>query len=112
MTSSPSSGPSILRKEAIGFSIIIALTWLAEFFHMPHRLYGEPDDFMWTRVLFRTAVIAAIWAWVHFTTRRLLSRLHELEEFLLICSWCRKVGHEGRWVTMEEYFGSKFATET
>jgi len=42
----------------------------------------------------------------------MLKRLHQLEEFLLVCSWCRKVGHEGKWLTMEEYFGSKFATET
>jgi hypothetical protein len=49
---------------------------------------------------------------VHLTTKRLLKRLHYLEEFLLVCSWCRKVGHEGEWLTMEGYFGSKFATET
>jgi hypothetical protein len=112
MTPSQTSGRSILRKEAVGFSIIILLTWVAEIIALPHLLYGEPAGFHWGRVLMRTLVIAAIWAWVHFTTRRLLRRLHELEEFLLVCSWCRKVGHEGRWVTMEEYFGSKFATET
>jgi hypothetical protein len=112
MTPTKTSARSILRREAIAFSIIILLTWLAEFIYLPHRLYGEPAEFLWSRVLFRTGVILAIWAWVHFATRRLLRRLHELEEFLLVCSWCRKVGHEGRWLTMEEYFGSKFETET
>lgn len=112
MTPAQSSGHSILKREAIAFSSIIALTWLAEMVYLPHRLYGEPAEFLWGRVLVRTAVIVAIWAWVHFATRRLLRRLHELEEFLLVCSWCRKVGHEGRWLTMEEYFGSKFETET
>jgi len=112
MTPSQTSGRSILKREAIAFSSIIALTWLAEMVYLPHRLYGEPAEFLWGRVLVRTAVILAVWMWVHFATRRLLRRLHELEEFLLVCSWCRKVGHEGRWLTMEEYFGSKFDTET
>ena len=56
--------------------------------------------------------ILAIWLWVHLTTKRLLKRLHYLEEFMHVCSWCRKVGHEGQWLTTEEYFGSKFATQT
>lgn len=112
MTPSQTSGRSILKKEAVAFTSIIVLTWLAEIIYLPHRLYGEPAEFLWGRVLVRTVVIIAVWAWVHFATRRLLRRLHELEEFLLVCSWCRKVGHEGRWVTMEEYFGSKFETET
>ena len=47
-----------------------------------------------------------------FRARRLLRRLHHLEEFVLVCSWCRKVGHGGEWLTMEEYFGSKFDTHT
>ena len=63
-------------------------------------------------MLVRTGVIVAIWVWVHFTTRRLLRRLHELEEFLRICSWCRKLEHNGQWLTIEEFFGSRLATET
>jgi hypothetical protein len=106
------SGEPILRKAAIGFSLILVLSWLSEIAHLPHLLFGEISTFNWVRVLLRTAVIVAVWAWVHITTKRLLKRLHHLEEFLLICSWCRKVGHRGGWLTMEEYFGSNFDTET
>jgi len=106
------SARSILRMEAIGFIIMIVIVWFAEFTSMPQRLFGDPTGFLWSRVLTRTAVILAIWAWVHLTTRRLLRRLHELEGFLLVCSWCRRVGDERRWVTMEEYFGAHLATET
>ncbi len=112
MSSIPHSADSVLKKEAIGFSILIALAWLTELLGVPHWFFNEPAGFLWPRVLIRTAVVLGIWAWVHFTTRRLLKRLHHLEEFLLVCSWCRKVGHDGDWLTMEEYFGSKFSTET
>lgn len=106
------SGRSILLKVTIGFLVIIALTWVVEVVRLPHLLYGEDAEFRWGRVLFRTLVLLAIWGWVHFTTRRLLRRLHELEEFLLVCSWCRRLGHQGRWLTMEEFFNSRLATET
>lgn len=106
------SGRSILSKVTAGFLVIIALTWVVELIHLPHLLYGEPAEFRWARVLFRTFVALGIWAWVHYTTRRLLRRLHELEEFLLVCSWCRRLGHQNRWLTMEEFFDSRLATET
>ena len=103
---------SILHLQALGFSLLIAIIWLVEILHVPHLLYGVAADFELPRVLIRTGFVLVIWLGVHLTTRRLLRRLHELEEFLLICSWCRRVGHEGTWLTLEEYFGSHLATET
>ncbi|MHA3771875.1 hypothetical protein ACXR0O_10100 [Verrucomicrobiota bacterium sgz303538] len=111
MSSKPFAEP-ILRRAAVGFLVFIALCWLVEFLELPHLLFDEPPGFNWLRVLFRTAIILSIWAWVHFTTKRLLKRLHRLEEFLIVCSWCRKIGHQGNWMAMEEFFDSKFHTET
>jgi hypothetical protein len=112
MTPTKKKPDSILVKEAIGFSTIILLAWVVETAELPHLLFGEPAVFNWPRVLVRTVVVLGIWLWVHLATRKVLKRLHYLEEFLLVCGWCRKVGHEGQWLTTEEYFGSKFATET
>ena len=112
MSARKSGGDPVLRRAAFGFSLVILHTWVAEIIRLPHLLYGEPPAFLWSRVLLRTVVMLVIWAWVHFAARRLLRRLHHLEEFLLVCSWCRKVGHEGEWLSMEEYFGSKFSTAT
>lgn len=103
---------SILWVEAIGFSGLIALSWLTEAVRLPHLIYGEPFVPNWHRALFRTVVIVLVWAWVQTATRRLLKRLHYLEEFLRVCGWCRKVCHQGEWLTMEKYFDSKFATQT
>lgn len=112
MISTPTSGRSILRRQIIGFSLLLCIVWITEILGVPHRFFGEPPGFIWTRVLFRTVVILAIWLWVHLQTRRLLKRLHHLEEYLLVCSWCRKVGHEGKWLSMEDFFGSHLNTET
>jgi hypothetical protein len=110
--STPVAGRTVLRRENIGFALILFINWLAEILRLPHLLYDEPSDFNWVRVLLRSAIILAVWAWVYFTTRGLVRRLHHLEEFLMVCSWCRKVGHEGQWLTMEQYFGSHFDTQT
>ncbi len=106
------SGRSILRWQAIGFSSLVAIMWLVEVFRLPHYFFNESPEFLWTRALLRSLTVACVWAIVHWYTSRLLQRLHELEEFLLICAWCRKVGHNDEWLSMEDYFDSKFATGT
>jgi hypothetical protein len=103
---------SILWVEAGGFSLVIALAWLTEVFRIPHYLFGESFVPNWHRAILRTIVIGLIWLWVFGITRRLLKRLHYLEEFLRICSWCRKVCHNDEWLGLEDYFNSRFATRT
>jgi hypothetical protein len=106
------SGTTILRAQTAGFSVLLAIMWAVEILRIPHLFFGESPEFLWTRVLARTGLLLVVWLFVHLTTRRLLRRLHELERFLRICSWCRRVGHKGHWLTLEEYFNSRFATET
>jgi hypothetical protein len=86
MTSKPSTSTSILRRETLGFSLMLVLIWAVEILGVPQRFFHEPAGFVWTRVLVRTGIVLVIWAYVHFTNRRMLRRLHELEEFLLVCS--------------------------
>jgi hypothetical protein len=102
----------ILWVEAGAFSLIIALSWLTEVIKIPHLLYGEAFTPNYYRAILRTIVILLIWLWVHMATRKLLKRLHYLEEFLRVCSWCRKVCYEGEWIEMEKYLKTKFATKT
>ena len=103
---------SILWIESFGFSLLIVLSWLVEVARIPHFVFGEVFTPNWNRAMLRTVVISLIWTWVHLATRRLLKRLHYLEEFLRICSWCRKVCENGQWLELEKYFSSKFATTT
>jgi hypothetical protein len=103
---------SILWVEAWGFSLIIVLSWLTEAIHIPHLIYGESFTPNWHRAILRTVVILLVWFWVHLATRRLLKRLHYLENFLLICGWCRRVCTQDEWMTMEKYFDAKFDMHT
>lgn len=102
----------ILWVEGIGFSMIVVLIWITEYFHLPHFLFIEEKLFNWPRASLRSVVVMLVWLAVHVATRRLLKRLHQLEEFLLVCAWCRKIGHNNEWVSMEDYFGSALSTPT
>jgi hypothetical protein len=103
---------SILWVQGAGFSFIIVMSWLTELFRIPHYLFGESFVPNWHRAILRTLVIGANWAFVYWVTRRMLKRLHYLEEFLRICSWCRKVCHDEEWLGLEAFFNSKFDTRT
>ena len=102
----------ILWNESFGFSLMIVLSWATEWLRIPHYLFGEPFVPNWHRAALRTAVILLIWLWVYLITKKLLKRLHYLEDFLRTCSWCRKVSHRDHWLTVDEYFKSNFATRT
>ena len=91
---------------------MIALSWLTELLRIPHYLFGEPFVPNWHRAILRTFVLVVVWFWVRSSTKRLLKRLHYLENFLRICAWCRKVEHKGDWLEIERYFHSNFATRT
>jgi hypothetical protein len=102
----------ILWNEIFGFSLLIVLSWLSELLRVPHYLFGEPFVPNWNRAVLRTVVILLIWGWVHVVTKRLLKRLHYLEEFIRMCGWCRRVCHQGEWLTLEKYLNSKYAMHT
>lgn len=103
---------SILWVEACGFSLLIVMSWLTEALRIPHYIFGESFVPNWHRAILRTVVIILIWIWVYMLTRRLLKRLHYLEDFLRICGWCRRVCYNDEWLALEHYFNSKFATRT
>jgi len=103
---------SILWIEAVGFSALIALSWVTEAVRLPHFVFGEAFTPNWHRAELRSLVIFLVWLAVYRATRRLLERLHYLEDFMRMCGWCRKIYCDGQWVPTEQFLKSQFATST
>jgi hypothetical protein len=103
----------ILAYEAAGFLAILIIVFLDEIFGFPEQYMGgyvtHPE---WGEFAVEAAAILAIAAAMLLMTRRLVSRLFYLERFLRVCAWCRKIHHEGGWVSLEDYFSSGFDTQT
>lgn len=104
----------ILVYEAIGFSVILAMTWLDEFLGFPESFLpgAAPHPPEWVEGGVETAAILAVAIPTLLLTRRLLTRLFHLEGFLKVCAWCRKINDERRWIPMEEYLSSEFRLTT
>lgn len=107
------SGSRVLWYESLGFGLILLLSWLNKFVDLPHLLTANDARLTkWRDGFIETLLILLIWAFVHSLTKRLVQRLHYLEGMLKICAWCRKVGHEDRWMRLEDYLAEDFQIDT
>lgn len=99
------SGWRVLWYQSLGFGFILLLCWLNKLVDLPHLLIGgEVHASKWRDSAMETVMILLVWAFVLSVTGRLVARLRYLEGLLRVCAWCRKVGHSGKWMSLEEYF--------
>jgi len=99
------SGGRVIWYECFGFGLILFLSWLNKLVDLPHLLVGgEAHASKWRDSAIETLLILLIWAFVISITKRLVERLTYLEGLLRICAWCRRVGHDGKWMRLEDYF--------
>jgi hypothetical protein len=98
--------------EAIGFLVIITLSWANELLGLPSLIFGGGHRVNWPESLLETIIIAWVAIPMLVLTRRLVLRLHYLEEFVRVCGWCKKMNVRGQWVPLEQFFELKFDTPT
>lgn len=107
---------TILRRllvyEAIGFAILILISWLDEIYDLPSLLFGGTPGHNWHEAALETFIIIAAGVPTFWLTRRMARRLVYLEGFLRMCGWCRKIGVHDQWFSIEEYFKYEFKTQT
>jgi hypothetical protein len=102
----------VLAVEAIGFLVIITLSWANELLGLPSLIFGGGHRVNWPESLLETIIIALVAIPMLVLTRRLVLRLHYLEEFVRVCGWCKKMNVRGQWVPLEQFFELKFDTPT
>ena len=102
----------ILAVEIIGFLVIIALSWANELLGLPSLIFGSGHRVNWPESVLETVIIALVAIPVLVLTRRLVLRLHYLEEFMRVCAWCRKLSVGNEWIPVEEFFERTFDTRT
>jgi hypothetical protein len=99
--------------QGAGFLVIIALCFLDEFLSLSSMiLHGHPYLHNFGESTVKMLLILAVWLIVVSSTRRLLLRVRQLEEFLRVCAWCHRIDFKGRWMPIEEFFQQGFDTPT
>ncbi|MFN8583304.1 MAG: hypothetical protein U0163_20305 [Gemmatimonadaceae bacterium] len=97
----------MVLPQAIGFALVIVLIWADELIDVPHRLFGAPiSPARVQEAVLESTVVAALGALVMFATWKLVRRLAYLESFVVLCSWCRRVLDDDRWVSFETFLGA------
>lgn len=102
----------ILWYQSIGFSIIIAFSWLGEYFGIKGYFGMHDAEFNWREGVLENILVLVVAIPMILFTKKLLSRLHYLEGFLRVCAWCKKLENSGEWIPIENYFKEHFKTES
>lgn len=91
--------------HALGFVMILVLTWADQLFGLFSHLLGSPATEIDIReTLLKTGLISALWIFAAYKLYKLVSRLSYLENFLIVCAWCRKIEKDEQWLSLEEHF--------
>lgn len=105
-------GSQVVWLELVGFALIIALSWANELAGLTRLLLGGNQQNDWRESVIETLVVIVVAVPVVAFTRRIVSRLHYLEGFLRVCSWCKKLNRNDEWIPVEEFFQRGFETTT
>ncbi|HVU09554.1 MAG TPA: hypothetical protein VHG89_13555 [Verrucomicrobiae bacterium] len=103
----------IFLYQNLGFLCVITIGYLDELLKLPALIFSDhPFVVLHRRTTLEMLLFLAIWLLVSSSTRHLLKRIHELEHFLRVCSWCRRINYRGNWIQLEDFMEQGFDTPT
>jgi hypothetical protein len=103
----------IILYQNLGFLAVIVVCFFDELLKLPALIFSsDPFAFLYRRPTLEMLLFLAIWLLVNQSTRRLLKRVRQLESFLRVCAWCRRIDYKGEWVKLEDFMEQSFDTPT
>lgn len=94
----------IVLCESLGFLAVIIILWLDEILDLPHMFFGAPaTPSNYIESIFETLMVLPLAFTIIFLTVKLLKRIRVLEGILPICSFCRKIRINGKWIILDSY---------
>ena len=98
----------IIVYELLGFGVVIFFLWMDEVFDFPRSVFGgEKTPVNIEEVFIEAVVVFCLAVIVVGNTVKMLNRIKYLEGFLKICSHCKKIEKDGKWIPFEDYISSK-----
>lgn len=93
---------TVIGYEASGFGAVIILLWLYDFFFV-QKYAPEIQNALHQAVVSGIAAVFIIALTVIFMTCRKTGSYRQLEGFMPVCSFCRKVREGSEWIPFEKY---------
>lgn len=96
----------IARIELLGFGVILGLLWANELLDLPHRLFGDPaTQTRLSELAVESLALTLLAGVVLVLTSRLLMHVAYLENYVVLCAWCRRIRSDQQWLSLEAYLG-------
>ena len=93
----------VVLYQNLGFLTIIVLCFLDDLLKLPSLIFSNhPFVVLYRRSTLEMLLILAVWLLVAASTRRLLKHVRQLEDFMRVCAWCRKIDYKGEWMPIED----------
>jgi len=94
----------IIMYELFGFGVVIILLWIDEFLDIPYYLLGAgKTPINWVECIFETVLVLILCAFITFLSWRFLERIKYLEGFLRLCTFCKRIYVDNKWVPIDTY---------
>ena len=93
---------SVFGLEGLGFLSAVLTLWVTE--------YLEPP-FSYTQVIVESTIIILLGCFTVYLTWRFIQRIKYLEGFLVMCSSCKSVRIDDRWVKIENLIANNSELE-
>lgn len=94
----------LILYEIVGFGTIILILWIDEIFDLPYNLFGaNPTPINWVECIFESVIIIISSSLIIYLTVRLLKQIKHLEGFLPVCSFCKRIRVDEKWIPIDQY---------
>ncbi|OPZ22720.1 MAG: hypothetical protein BWZ10_00300 [candidate division BRC1 bacterium ADurb.BinA364] len=91
-------------NQAIGYAVLLFLIIGDELFDFPHTVFGAAaTPINWTETFIECMYVLLLGSFSLIASYRYLARIKFLEGFIPICSYCKKIRHDGEWIALEQY---------
>ena len=99
---------AIIWMEIGMFGLVLTTLWLDEFIDLPYRVFNAPPTpYRIEEYIIETSSVLIVGIIVIALTWVLMKRLERIEEFVRVCSWCKRVFLDGSWVEFAVYLRQK-----
>lgn len=94
----------LLGYEIAGYAFLLFLITGDEVFDFPYLIFGQlATPVNWPEVVIEAAYIIVLAALTLSSSWYFVRRIRFFEGLIPICSFCKKIRDEGRWISLEAY---------
>lgn len=94
----------LVAYQSFGYLILLFLVAGDELFDFPHTVFGqEATPINYAEIAIESGYILLLGSLSLFFTTLLIRRVKFFEGLIPICSYCKKIREDERWLTFEEY---------